>query len=501
MDNINFQVASKGFGSYLTGILPDDIAIAAGAFSATMQQIKNIRNVDFEKFSQVAFSIETTKGLNLVNGSNIPTNLSLAQQTHSLTALGSGPNGSYTMSDFFGSMSGLPYMWSPIYNGIVELQTTTLTSIYQDLYLAVDWEPATATWDGATFTYTNRGGGYGRNGASAPTVTVGGNPAVAVIGTDTNDLTTYGTLVEIQYTGPAGAVVIDIPPDDGTGGWPGMNTVVQSLIDDANNEISNILTLNPIKANNLNAVYNNTGSQLTIEQRARYTGIQPVPTVTRDTKLNSYPTSLFVFVDAISNMGQNTLPHMSAQTLEAISDLSTTGGQSIVALLRSARNQAKLQAIGVPLDDNISGTIDSEAEKALLANGVVPLGDPGFNGYTVPSLQQQSLNAEIVSPIPLGYYNGNEYITTSGTMKGNPVVDVNNPCCCVVVVGTNIPTGNEKVLDTGQPKVLGSLAGALPILPVNLNTAYTSSTLLPVTYSVSEAIDEVIRCNCDCWVN
>ena len=48
---LNYQILPEGFGSYLQGILPDDIATAAGAFSATMQQIKNIRKVDFEKFA------------------------------------------------------------------------------------------------------------------------------------------------------------------------------------------------------------------------------------------------------------------------------------------------------------------------------------------------------------------------------------------------------------------------------------------------------------------
>ena len=119
MANLNFQVLSKGFGSYLNGILPDNVAVSAGAFSATMQQVKNIQNTQFERFAQVASSIETTVGLTLVNGTTVPTNQTLADSCLTLTALGSGPNGTYTMSDFFGSMSGLPYMWKTIYNSIV----------------------------------------------------------------------------------------------------------------------------------------------------------------------------------------------------------------------------------------------------------------------------------------------------------------------------------------------------------------------------------------------
>jgi len=56
----------------LIGILPNDIAISSGAFSVAMQQINNIAGVDIEKFAQVAFSIETTRGLNLINGTHVP---------------------------------------------------------------------------------------------------------------------------------------------------------------------------------------------------------------------------------------------------------------------------------------------------------------------------------------------------------------------------------------------------------------------------------------------
>jgi len=48
---VTIQPSASGFGSYLSGILPDDIATAAGAFSAAMQQIKNISNIPTQKFA------------------------------------------------------------------------------------------------------------------------------------------------------------------------------------------------------------------------------------------------------------------------------------------------------------------------------------------------------------------------------------------------------------------------------------------------------------------
>jgi hypothetical protein len=57
-------------------------------------------------------------------------------------------------------------------------------------------------------------------------------------------------------------------------------------------------------------------------------------------------------------------------------------------------------------------------------------------------------------------------------------------------------------LDVGQADVPGSLAGSVyqNLIPPNLNTSYTSGILSPATLSVPEAIDQVIRCNCDCWM-
>ena len=139
---VNLQIMPEGFGSYLDGILPKDLATAAGAFSATMQQIKNIRNIPIEKFAQVAATLETTRGLNLVNGTDVPTDTTEAEAALTLMALGSGPYGTYTFSDFFGCMSGLPYPWVKIQPAIIELQSTTLATIYQSMAEAVTEEIA-----------------------------------------------------------------------------------------------------------------------------------------------------------------------------------------------------------------------------------------------------------------------------------------------------------------------------------------------------------------------
>jgi len=462
-NTINIQPTLSGFGAYLDGILPPDMATACGAFSASMQQIKNISSIPIEKFAQVVTNLETTKGLN-VNGTSVPTDTTLAQQGLALIALGNGPFGTYTMSNFLGCMSGLPYLGINIRQLIQELETTNLYTIYRNLYLAVTWEQATATWNGTSFTYTDRGGGYGR-GTGAPSVTVGGNPATAIIGTDPTDLTTYGRIVTLSYSGPAGAVVIAPPPG---GGFPTMNTIIQGYIDDANDEIESIKNNQPAKAQQLITNWELTGTLLSGEQRAIATGL-PIrvpnssPDNLREPTLAGYPSTQYTFVDSIPQYATFTQPNMYSQTLEAIADLNTIGGRSLVGMLRQARNQNRLTEIGVPLDNNIDDKLTKKQESQLIANGTL--------AGSIPA----SLQTELGSPTPFGYYDdADDRYYSDGV-----------------------------AVDTGQADEPGSFAGSRyqNLISPELSVIYASDVLLPSTYSVQEAIDEVIRCNCDCWDN
>ena len=499
---LTIQPIPQGFGAYLDGILPPDIAKAAGAFSVSMQQIKNISSIPIEKFAQVVSSLETTKGLN-VNGSSVPTDISLASQGLALIALGNGPYGTYTMSNFLGCMSGLPYLGINIRQLIQQLETATLYDIYKNLYLAVTWERATATiqytYDGIStytttgVTITDPGGGYGRAGAVAPVVTVNGATVTATIGTNYLDITNYGRVTALNFTpGTSGSVPtisIDYPP--GTGSFS--NSIVQGYIDAANAEILSIKNSQPARAQQLITNWEKTGTLLSIEQRAIATGMSlqiPLadPVEDREPTLAGYPTTQYSFVDSIPRYAKFTQPHMYSQTLEAISNLNTVGGRSIVAMLREARNQARLQEAGIPLDNNIENKLTNAQEAQLIANGVLANSVPSTSGITplnngtYTSTEPASLQTELGVPDPYGYYDP----TTDNYYNTNPNYE-----------------GNGEAIDTGQAIEPGSFAGSRyrSLIPPELSAIYTSDVLLPSTYSIQEAIDEVIRCNCDCWDN
>ena len=600
------QEPAVGFGSYLHNILPADIAIAAGAFSASMLQIRNIQSVPIEKFAQAVTNVETTTGLS-VNGTSVPVNTSLANSAANKIALGSGPFGTYTTSNFFGCMSGLPYPVADIQKNILSAQTTKLVNIYHELYLAVEWEKAYCTitqtpslenvqqyipptydplppysmtdpgqpridrlYYTVAISMGDTGGGYSRGTAPKPIVTLSPNHcgASVTLTQGTNDLLagsvgagTFGRIqfsisngVRYQYDTVTNAVNND-PPDQtcftgahappmetievqappiatlavigagtistagicvpgdvyntnglyaaGTVGWLGMNTVVQSYIDQANAEITYISDKSPTTTAQLNVLWNVTGAQLTLEQRARWTCFQPVP-IPRNDYLSRFPTTHYSFIDSIPRWALRTEPHMYAQTLEAISDWTEIGGQSIVGMMRQERNQSVLSLSGIPLDNNIQPTISSLENSTLIANGTLPNAVtgaginingvectvPAYLAVVVPTTATTATN--VVTPLPAGTYTPGD--NTFTLFAPWPVTGGNT--------GDGDTGGIQSPVDTtpgdGYP---GSLGGSeyVGVIPPNINTNFTSSQLIPSTVTPGAALGEIIINNCDCW--
>jgi len=516
-EELNFQIPQQGFDSYLYGIIPDDQAVLAGAFSVSMQQIRNIEKVSIAEFAKVAYNSESTIDLPLVAGTDIPTDTPLSTAAKIKTALGSGVFGTYTSSNFFGCMSGLPYPWKLIYDKILELQTQNLTNIYKEIWRLVVYGTATAevnyAFDGTNYVITGAtvvspGGGY----TSVPTVTVnGGSGATAEVevGTDPEDPATYNRIKSITITDPGTpngtipTITISDPPSDGDPPWtdvdpvtgiPVRNSLIQTQIDLANNEIEAIAETTAVnfeRSKILNSLWNITGIALKHEQRARYIGLTPV-IVPWDARLSSYPTSLYVFVDSIPDYGLETQPHMAAQTLEHISDLSSTGGQSIVAMMRQERNQDRLNEIGIDLDNNLSDRLNVDLERSLMTNGVLSdavegIGSPNGNIYTLPAWPENTT--------PITYVNDeNDTALITELIPGDitPILNGDdNP-----IVNPRVPAGPGPIFP--EPPI--DIFVVDQQLPPSVNSNFTGTTLKPSTYNINNAIDKVIECNCDCWI-
>jgi hypothetical protein len=448
----NLQILPEGFGSYLDGILPNDIATSAGAFSATMQQVNNIRKIDIEKFAQVVTSLETIEGLPLTNGTNIPTDAEEAQTALSLVALGTGTNNLYTYSDFFGCMSGLPYDWANLQSAISNMPSGNLSTIYSNLYAATQ--------------------------------------------------------------GPA----------------LGLNAAVQTQIDLVNAEIALLRTTHPGQASELNDLYSATATQLASEQLARDTGLQVVPSPRISGKngdLFPYPLMIYSFTDLLPNYAILTAPNLAAQNLEAISDLNLIAGQSIVAAMRAERNQVRLSEVGIILDDNIPDV--TPGVNTGVNTGGNTGGNTGVNigGNTGVNIGVSTLNSSVAAVLGIGTPDGLPVPSPDigiGT-KGISQVKIPSgsspffypPVTAAIVNAASQGTaaivnaasqGTAAIVNAasqgGGPIVPGSLAGShyTNLIPPALNPANPSftSSLLPSSISVAQAIEQVITCNCDCWV-
>lgn len=657
----NYNDIPTGFGAYLRNILPSDQAIAAGAFQYSMRQIRNIEYCDFEVFAQVVKGMELTTDLPLTNGTNKPTSQEATTFSKTVCALGSGPFGTYTLSDMFGCMSGLPYPWAVLQGQISQLATQKLFNIYNQLFLAVTWEKAYCTItvnpyyvnqqpyianapnpdypaidpvnpyiqcgtgtpttdpmcqpriDDLYYTVTisvgDSGGGYGRGTAPTPTVTLSPNNCGAsvttTIGTNDADAASnsggtfgrvtfsinnggsynYGTATNNvdnsppnqssgPYAPPVESIRVDAPPTAtlavtaggaiatggtnttgdtyysvgspsiGTAGWASpMNTVVGDYITQANAEITSIQQNNVTTAAQCNIVWNLIGSNLKREQRTRYTGLVPVP-VPKDYFLNTYPMSLYTFVDSVPQLAQDTRPHMAAQTIEAITNTSSVGGQSAIAMMRQERNQTRLQSVGIQLDNNMPSELTPTELKTLLTNGTIPgavegIPSPNGNEYTPPAWPgnlDPTRPGVITLPDPGGIYvpppggiggypppnaggipvdstfppdiettpiiigDDTGYLPGDGTKPGDltPIYNGDpNP-----VVGPLVPVGPFRVRENPDIIIIGPPSDLNPNnLPPNLDPDYTGSTLFPSSPGIDDAIEKVIECNCDCWIN
>lgn len=541
-DELNFQLPKQGFDSYLDGMIPEDQAVVAGAFGVAMQQIKNISDIDSQRFAKTVYSIETNNGLPLTNGTNVPTEAFIADSALSKVALGSGIYGTYTHSDFVGSMTALPYALQNIYDGIKELQTDTLTNIYKEIWALCTFSRAMVN---ITFSQTDQfgvplpptdfrvtgvsilypGGGY--DPSSPPSIKLEGIEPTPVIGTttvgnDPNDPTTYKRITSVTLspaymnqviTGVLTPKIWPDPPNDAYGPiddfWAARNVRINELIIEADAEIQSILSSGPenfAKAKLLNANWNQLGTALKIEQRARYTAIPPVP-IPRDPFLALYPTALYNFVDSIPDYAANTMPHGPAQSLEMMSDLCAPGGQSMIAMMRQERNQQRLAEIGLSLDNNIPNTISEEDQRQLIANGTKcgATDDAGIkadNGlsFTMPAFPNtENCDSELQIPRKDTYYDNEEEALrkVQNTIPGSIAPLLINPNCNTIA-GPEIPVGDSTLLGTGIPDFISGETGN--VLPDMLNTDFTSGILLPSQIPIDQAIDNVIECNCDCWV-
>jgi hypothetical protein len=234
------------------------------------------------------------------------------------------------------------------------------------------------------------------------------------------------------------------------------NAAPRTYVNQANAEIAALRTKFPALSTELNTLWDDTGIQLTIEQRARSIAFPPV-SIPRNNYLSLLPTVHYAFVDSIPRYGINTSPHMYAQTLEAISNMSTVGGQSIVAMMRQSRNQDRLALAGITLDNNIPAAFTPEQQIATLANGTgsflqqdLPI-TPASEAVATSTVDVGTVTGIVVSSPGAGYTSAPGVVITS-----NATVDT----------GTGATATSTLLLDAVNEIVLTQLGTGYTVAPL-----------------------------------
>lgn len=267
----------------------------------TIQQTNN-------EIAKLNGRVSTLKGLPDVANVSSPIPAAVSSFYSSTLAGGSGPNGTYVISDFFGSAAGVPYN--------------------QSLEVAIDFINQNTT-----------------------------------ILADINTLYSQMRNVATSVYGVPPAVTI--PGGPAAGSYATYDAALLSLATAANNEIGNILpklTANVIAE--VNSAWYNAAFTIANEPTNRnkaaidYGNLQP-----------NYQLAVSAFVPGIGSLGTDTAQGGSAQLFEGLANTANQYGQAFVGAMREGRNQLGLGQINVGLDNGIPSQPAQIPPQAPLSSG------------------------------------------------------------------------------------------------------------------------------------
>jgi hypothetical protein len=454
--NPQVKALSEPLATDLAGIIPESIATACAAFSVSMQQVKNIMQTNIEKFALAVVDLELTNlalpDLNTTTGTAV--NIAAANKLLGSLALGSGNSGTFQQCDYMGASSGYPYtQW---------LQKS------QEL--------------------------------------------IATVPTD-NLQQTYKELYQLSLTPPIPPIPPATDPLD-----PILDAAIQDLIDQANGQISFIYNSNVDQCEALNNYWNYIGNQLFISQRAIPYAIPFMNSVTSSASTNDFQS----FVQNIETYAQENAPGATGTVLAAISDPTTLGGQSVLGSMREARNAVRLANAGIPPENDVPSSLDSSGASAVatITNGTITAVTmtSTSSGYSLANPPRVNVypfgyNAALIPIIESDGSISNLYIANGGrnmpyaeiiidppptvqppNREGNTQPPPSNVLSPNLEGNSTPPTGADQPTFPGPGPFTGFSGN--PYLPGLLVPLAPSDNATP---TIPETINDVSKCNCDCW--
>lgn len=302
-------------GTDLAGALPDDLAVANGALSRSIGQIKGVDGTTAKLLSTASTTAETLKGLDLVKDQTTYVEPAVSNfwktqyGVQSGINLATGPNGTFTLSDAIGYAAGYNSA-APLQQNKIEMEKL-IASGAMDVFTRDDGS-------GSANTGIYKVIDYFCDGAYNPTP-----PAVS------------------PYVIPAGVY--------GAGSYATQTAAFEAIIAAAKTLITNFFSANP------GAQIIQRNFKRMQEQQAREKLIR----TKMDLDLDVVQSQDNVAIQLASNLptyALDTTAGGTAELLERVMNFSSTGGQAAVGAMREARNLDKLLAANIQIDAPIPTT-------------------------------------------------------------------------------------------------------------------------------------------------
>ena len=252
----------------------------------------------------------TLKGLDLINGPS-STPVPAAVPTYYLTQLakGSGPNGTFLTTDFFGSAAGIPY------NDYLTTVTSTIST---------------------QFTSGNLG-------------------ALNTI---------YSQMVQVVTSGFGVPPTITIPSGPAAGVYLTYNAALAALITAADAAVGTAISA---MGANTTATLNTAWTAMTTHSANEDT-FQALASIDYATLTAGAQLPITAFIPALAGYGQETQTGMAAEFLEAIANTANQYGQAMVGALREGRNTAGINAVNLKIDNAVPSLPNAVPPQATLSD-------------------------------------------------------------------------------------------------------------------------------------
>jgi hypothetical protein len=302
-------------GEKLSGALPDDLAVANGALSRSIGQIKGVDGTTAKLLSTAATTAETLKDLNLVKNQTTyvePAVVNFWTTQYSVQngiTLATGPNGTFSISDVIGYAAGYNSA-APLQQNKIEMEKL-IASGAMDVFTRDDGS-------GSANTGIYKVIDYFVAGAYDPTA-----PAVT------------------PFVIPAGVY--------GAGTYVTQTEAFEGIIAAAKTLMTSFYNANP------GAQIIQRNFKRMQDQQAREKLIRTKMDLDLDV-VQSQDNNAIQLASNLPNYALDTTAGGASELLERVMNFSSTGGQAAVGAMREARNLDKLLSANIQVDAPISTT-------------------------------------------------------------------------------------------------------------------------------------------------